>query len=155
MKSEIKRRRIIVVTAIAISGAVFAFLAIGGIGKNLVYYWSPSELLASGDKARGANIRLGGLVEHGSITREGDGLTLKFAVTDGKNSVPVEASAVPPAMFREGIGVVVEGTLKDNGIFETHRLMVKHDNQYQAPAEGEDVDLEKLMKSMQFEVPNT
>jgi cytochrome c-type biogenesis protein CcmE len=145
----------IVVAAIAISGAVFAFLAIGGIGENLVYYWSPTELLNSGNKALGANVRLGGLVEHGSIQREGDGLTLKFAVTDGEMSVPVEASAVPPAMFREGIGVVVEGTLKDDGIFQTHRLMVKHDNQYQAPAEGEEVDVEDLMKSMQFEVADT
>jgi cytochrome c-type biogenesis protein CcmE len=155
VKSEIKRRRIIVVAAIAISGAVFAFLAIGGIGKNLVYYWSPTELLASGEKALGANVRLGGLVEVGSLEKMGDGLTLKFAVTDGTQSVPVEASTVPPAMFREGIGVVVEGTLKDDGVFQTHRLMVKHDNQYQAPSEGEDVDVEDLMKSMQFEVPST
>ncbi len=155
MKSEIKRRRIIVVAAIALSGAVFAFLAIGGIGRNLVYYWSPSELLASGEKALGANVRLGGLVKHGSIDRASDGLTLKFAVTDGVQTVLVEASTVPPAMFREGIGVVVEGTLKEDGVFHTHRLMVKHDNQYQAPAEGEEVDLEELMKSMQFEAPNT
>ena len=155
MQSEIRRRRIIVVTAIVVSGAVFAFLAIGGIGKNLVYYWSPTELLAAGDKAFGANIRLGGLVAPGSIEREGDGLTLRFAVTDGEQRVPVEASTVPPAMFREGIGVVVEGTLGEDGVFQTHRLMVKHDNEYQAPAEGQEVDLEKLMQSMQFEVPNT
>ena len=155
MKSEIRRRRIIVIAAIAVSGAVFAFLAIGGIGKNLVYYWSPTELLDSGKKALGANVRLGGLVEVGSIERESDGLTLTFAVTDGKRSVPVKAFTVPPAMFREGIGVVVEGTLQEDGVFQTHRLMVKHDNQYQAPVEGGDVDVEDLMKSMQFEVPST
>ena len=155
MKSEIRRRRIIVVAAIAISAAVFAFLAIGGIGKNLVYYWSPTELLASGEKAFGANVRLGGLVAPGSIERESDGLTLKFAVTDGRQTVQVMASTVPPAMFREGIGVVVEGTLKEDGVFRTHRLMVKHDNQYQAPAEGEEVKVKDLMKSMQFEVPSS
>ena len=53
-------------------------------------------------------------------------------------------------MFRDGIGVLLEGTLLTNGKFETHRLMVKHDNQYQAPSEGEMPDMEALMKSMQF-----
>jgi cytochrome c-type biogenesis protein CcmE len=76
---------------------------------------------------------------------------LRFAVTDGEATVPIEARAVPPAMFREGIGVVVEGTLDESGRFETERLMVKHDNQYEAPAEGEEPDMEDLMRSMKLE----
>jgi cytochrome c-type biogenesis protein CcmE len=151
MASDRKRRLIFAALAILVAAGTLASLASGGIGENLVYYWSPSEVKDAGSEAVGASIRLGGLVAPGSIQRGGDGLTLQFAVTDGKNEVPVRASAVPPAMFREGIGVVVEGTMGSDGTFETRRLMVKHDNQYQAPAEGEDLDVEELMKSMQLE----
>ena len=151
MSRERSRRLILAVAAILISVGVLAFLAFGGIGENLVYYWSPSELAEAGDEAIGATIRLGGLVEPGTIDRSADGLTLKFAVTDGGASVPIVTSSVPPAMFREGVGVVVEGTIRKDGSFETNRLLVKHDNQYRAPGEGEDLEMEALMRSMQFE----
>ncbi len=151
MSRERKRRRILAVLTLLIAGGVLAYLAFGGIGENLVYYWSPSELREAGERAVGASIRLGGLVEPGSIERQADGLTMSFAVTDGTQSVPVVARAVPPAMFREGIGVVVEGTMGRDGHFETQRLMVKHDNEYRAPGEGEEKDMKELMKSLQFE----
>ncbi len=153
--SERRRRVFITLAALLVSVGVLAYLGFGGIGENLVYYWSPTELKASGDQAVGANIRLGGLVEPGSIEREQDGLTLRFAVTDGEASVPVSAETVPPAMFREGIGVVVEGTMRSDGWFETRRLMVKHDNEYQPPGEMQDLDIKELMKSMQFEESDT
>ena len=152
MSSERNRRRILAVVAIMVTAGVLAFLAFGGIGENLVYYWSPTELEASGDKALGATIRLGGLVEPGTIQHSEDGLTLKFAVTDGEASIPISTKSVPPAMFREGVGVVVEGSVNRAGQFETQRLLVKHDNQYQAPSEGENLDMAEMMKSMQFEM---
>jgi len=155
MSRERSRRLVLAVAAILISVGVLAFLAFGGIGENLVYYWSPSELAEAGDEAIGATIRLGGLVEPGTIDRSADGLTLKFAVTDGGSSVPIVTNSVPPAMFREGVGVVVEGTIRKDGSFETNRLLVKHDNQYRAPGEGEDLEMEALMKSMQFERSQT
>ena len=151
MSSERNRRRLFIVVAALVAAGALGYLAFGGIGENLVYYWSPSELEEAGSDAIGASIRLGGLVAPGSVVRGSDGLTLNFAVTDGETEVPVYASAVPPAMFREGIGVVVEGTMRDDGTFVTRRLMVKHDNEYQAPAEGDEPDMEKMMKSMQFE----
>lgn len=152
MSKERRRRRVVTVVALAVVVGVLAFLAFGGLGENLVYYWSPSELLDSGDKALGATVRLGGLVAPGSVVRSEDGLTLRFAVTDGKAQVPISTKSVPPAMFREGIGVVVEGSLLENGEFETQRLLVKHDNEYRAPDDGEEFDIEKLMTSMQFEL---
>lgn len=152
MSSERRRRRLLAVAAIMVAAGVLAFLAFGGIGENLVYYWSPTELEASGDKAVGATIRLGGLVEPGSIQHSEDGLTLRFAVTDGEASVPITTSSVPPAMFREGVGVVVEGSVNRAGQFETQRLLVKHDNQYRAPGEGEELDMAEMMQSMQFEM---
>lgn len=151
MSNDLKRRRILAVVSLLVAGGVLAFFAFGGIGENLVYYWSPSELEEAGDKAVGAVIRLGGLVAEGTIVHEEDGHTLRFAVTDGKATVPVVATSVPPAMFREGIGVLVEGTMTTSGEFETDRLLVKHDNQYRAPSEDEDYDMDQMIKSMQLE----
>lgn len=150
MSSDRRRRKLITVLALAVAVGVLAFLAFGGIGENLVYYWSPTELLEAGDDAYGASIRLGGLVAPGSVSRR-TGSDLSFEVTDGENTVAVRSNAVPPAMFREGIGVVVEGTIDSSGVFSTQRLMVKHDNEYQAPGEGEEPDLDDLVKTMQFE----
>ncbi len=146
-----RNRRILALVAVAFALAAFVFLAMGGIGENLVYYWSPSELKEAGTRAQGASVRLGGLVAPGTIRRGDDGLALSFAVTDGKEIVPVVASTVPPAMFREGIGVVVEGSLAADGNFHTERLMVKHDNEYRAPSEEDQRSIEELVKSLQVE----
>ena len=155
MSRDRRRRRLLAIVAILVAGGVMAYLAFGGIGENLVYYWSPTELNEAGQRAYGASVRLGGLVEPGSIERQEGGLTMRFAVTDGQSSVPVVAETVPPAMFREGIGVVVEGTMVREGHFQTQRLMVKHDNQYKAPEEFEQEDMKELMKSLQFEETGT
>lgn len=145
-----RRRRIVLVLSLAVAAGVLAFIALGGIGENLVYYWSPTELIEAGDRAVGASIRLGGLVAPGSISY-GHGSELVFQVTDGSNVVEVRSQAVPPAMFREGIGVVVEGTMAPDDTFQTQRLMVKHDNEYRPPDEQDTRDLEELMKTMKFE----
>lgn len=155
MANSSSRRKAVLALAIAAIAAILVFLAVGGIGENLVYYWSPSQLVSAGAEAYGATVRLGGLVAPGSVVRGPDGLELDFAVTDGEAEVPVHARTVPPAMFREGIGVVVEGRLAANGVFETERLMVKHDNQYQPPAEGEERSLEELVETLQFEAGDT
>jgi len=148
------RRKIFVTLGIAAIAAILIFLAVGGIGENLVYYWSPSELVTAGDGAYGATVRLGGLVAPGSVVR-GNGLALEFAVTDGKEKIAVRAEAVPPAMFREGIGVLVEGHLANDGVFETQRLMVKHDNEYQPPGEGDEKSMDELVETLQFEASDT
>ena len=140
------RTKWIALGALAVAGVAFALLAVGGIGENLVYYWGPSELVGAGKKAYGATVRLGGQVVAGSIER-GQGSELRFAVSDGKASVNVQTKTVPPQMFREGIGVVVEGTLRPDGRFESQRLMVSHGNEYRAPGDGEKPDMRQLMKS--------
>lgn len=150
MTTERNKRRALAVAAVLISGGALAFLAFSGIGESLVYYWNPTELKAAGPKAVGASIRLGGLVMPGSI-EYGDGLTLRFRVTDGENEVPVYANAVPPAMFRESIGVVVEGTMSADGVFQTNRLMVKHDNEYRPPGEADSRDMKELVKSLDMD----
>jgi cytochrome c-type biogenesis protein CcmE len=144
--SERRRRVFVTLLALVISGAVLAYLATGGIGENLVYYWSPSDLKAAGSKAVGATIRLGGQVAEGSIL-EGEGASgLEFDVVDGEALVHVKSEGVPPQMFREGIGVVVEGTMTQAGYFESRRLMVSHDNEYRAPDDPR-ADVKDLMRT--------
>lgn len=128
-----RTRRWYAVGALAIAFAALFVIAAGGIGENLVYYWGPTDLIEAGDKAVGATIRLGGHVAAGSIVTGGGVSSLEFDVSDGKNIVHVRAKGVPPQMFREDIGVVVEGTMTPEGYFAGNRLMVSHDNEYQAP----------------------
>ncbi|MDE2689049.1 MAG: cytochrome c maturation protein CcmE [Acidobacteriota bacterium] len=146
-----RTRRLLLLAAGGAVAVALSVLAFGDVGENLVYYWSPSELQEAGTEAVGASIRLGGLVKEGSVSRSDDGLTLEFTVTDGAAQVDVSTTAVPPAMFREGIGVVLEGTMKADGQFTTARLMVKHDNEYQAPDVEDQRSMEELIESMQFD----
>jgi len=140
------RTRWFAIIALAVAGAAFLAIVAGGIGKNLVYYWGPKELHAAGAKAVGATIRLGGQVAVGSI-KLGDGVSnLEFDVTDGTEKVHVVSHGVPPQLFRDRIGVVVEGTMTSAGTFEGHKLLVSHDNKYRAPADR-NVDIRTLMRS--------
>ena len=141
-----KRSRLFLIAALGVAAIAFGVIATTGISKNLVYYWSPTDITHAGDKAYGATIRLGGQVAPGSI-RMGNGSLTDFDVTDRKTTVHVKASGIPPQMFREGIGVVVEGTMVRGGYFQSDRLMVSHNNEYRAPKEGEAINAKSLIKS--------
>ncbi len=152
MNSEQMRRRSrrFMFVAFAVAAVAFIVIAWGGINKNLVYYWTPSDLHAAGEKAYGASIRLGGMVSPGSIRNQTGASGLEFDVRDATRTVHVKSSGVPPQMFRENIGVVVEGTMTRAGYFQCNRLMVSHSNEYKAPEKGHPVDrkeLERLMRS--------
>jgi cytochrome c-type biogenesis protein CcmE len=135
--------------ALIVAAGAFVFITVGGIGKNLVYYWGPKDLRAAGDKAIGATIRLGGQVAPGSIRGGSGGSELEFDVVDGEAAVHVRTRSVPPQMFREGVGVVVEGTMTRAGHFESSRLMVSHDNEYRAPGDKRKANARELMKTTQ------
>jgi len=145
-KIAMSRSRILLLAALVIAAIGFAVIAGTGISRNLVYYWSPTDITHAGDKAYGATIRLGGQVAPGSV-RMGNGSMLDFDVTDRHTTVHVKSDGVPPQMFREGIGVVVEGTMTRAGYFQSDRLMVSHNNEYRAPKPGEQIDAKKLIKS--------
>ena len=145
----LRRTRLFMLGALVVGGIAFAVIAASGINKNLIYYWTPSDLRHAGDKAYGATIRLGGMVVKDSI-RARQGSTLEFDVKDATDVVHVKSSGTPPPMFRENVGVVVEGTMVNGNYFKSDRLMVSHSNEYRAPAKGHPVDkkeLERLMKS--------
>jgi cytochrome c-type biogenesis protein CcmE len=143
-----RRTRWFMLGAFLVAGIAFVVIAASGINKNLVYYWTPTDLHGAGDKAYGATIRLGGMVAPGSIRKLG-GSAVEFDVRDGAKAVRVKTSSVPPQMFRENIGVVVEGTMVKPGYFQSNRLMVSHNNEYKAPEKGHSVDQEQLRKMIE------
>lgn len=117
--------------------AVIGYLAISSVGNALVYYVTPTELLARGDDAFGNTVRLGGMVEPGSVQRsEGAEYSLTFVLTDGEESITVHTTSAPTASFREGSGAVVEGYLNIDGLFQASQVIVKHDETYVAPEPG-------------------
>ena len=139
-----RRSRLFMVGAFLVASIAFVVLAVGGLNKNLVYYWTPTDLHAAGDKAYGATIRLGGMVAGGSV-KKGSGVSgLEFDVKDGNRIVHVKSAGVPPQMFRESIGVVVEGTMDRGGYFKCNRLMVSHGNEYKAPKSGHPMDKKQM-----------
>jgi cytochrome c-type biogenesis protein CcmE len=114
----------------------FGYLLYGGLDKNLVYFLTPTELQAKGAAAYDAPVRLGGQVVPGSVVWNSATLDLRFRMTDGRNVVEVHARKAPPQMFREGMGVVVEGQMRHSGVFDASNLLVKHSNEYRPPSKG-------------------
>jgi len=142
--TSVTRNRLIAVGTLLVAGAALAFIAFGNIGKNLVFYWTPGEMLAQGSKAYGPTIRLGGVVQPGSLRWDAAHTHLTFRVADsdktGAASVLVLSRETPPQMFRERIGVVVEGTFDKSQTFTSSRLMVNHSNEYRSPKPGDGPD---------------
>jgi cytochrome c-type biogenesis protein CcmE len=120
---------------LAVAGllAVLAWLLFSGLSSALVYYLTPTELVARGDAAVGAPVRLGGLVEPGSVS--GTATDLTFVLTDGDTAITVHSTVAPTDSFREGAGAVVEGSLRSDGVFEADEVLVKHDENYVAPSD--------------------
>ncbi len=131
-----KRRRLILVGLgmLALAGA--AALALTAFQENLIFFYSPSDL-AKRELPPARPIRLGGLVEEESVTRQADGLTVAFRITDLSESVPVVYKGILPDLFREGQGVVTEGTLGADGVFVASEVLAKHDETYMPPEVAE------------------
>lgn len=119
--------------------AALGLVAASGLGDSLVYYQTPSELLAQ----RGASqerLRLGGMVQPGSVRQDGE--LVRFVLTDGAADVPVAHRGDPPGVFQEGQGALVEGTFAIDGTFRSDFLVVKHSNEYEGP-DGQIYDSEE------------
>ncbi len=130
-----RRRPWGILVLVAVVLVVVAYLAFSSIGSALVYYRTPAELLARGDEAVGEVMRLGGQVASGSVS--GPATDLTFVLTDGDAEITVHSAVAPTRSFREGSGAVVEGALREDGVFEATQVIVKHDENYVAPEPGE------------------
>ena len=112
-----------------------AAIVLTALEDTIVFFRTPTEL-ATGEVAEGIRVRIGGLVEQGSIDKS-EGKTVHFAVTDTANAVPVTYVGILPDLFREGQGVVAEGTLQPSGVFKADTVLARHDENYMPPEVAE------------------
>jgi cytochrome c-type biogenesis protein CcmE len=127
-----RRRRMLSIGALIGGVVLSAGLAFKAFEENLLYFFSPSQVVA-GEAPVERSFRLGGMVLEDSITRESGSLTVNFVVTDFVNSVPVEYTGVLPDLFVEGQGVVTRGKLDPSGHFTAEEVLAKHDENYMPP----------------------
>lgn len=134
IKAKHQRLVLIVIALAVLIGA--GLLAAYALRKQASYFYVPSDIAASPPPADRA-VRLGGMVEKGSLRTDADGVTIHFLVGDGKKTVPVQFTGITPDLFVEGSGVVAEGHLV-NGTFVADNLLAKHDENY-VPREMKDM----------------
>ena len=125
-----QRLVLIVLAVAALLGAVL--LAMWGLQDRAAYFVTPSDI-AAGRTTPDKAMRLGGMVEKGSLKRDPDGLTIRFTVSDTNAETPVVYRGITPDLFREGSGVVAEGRLDPNGLFVADNILAKHDERYMPP----------------------
>ena len=130
-----KRTRRFVIGGLVILAAL-AYIVYGGMQQALVYFKMPSELRAEQKSLEGKFVRMGGMVVKGSLNKDLQNLTYRFDLTDGNSTFPVFFKGVPPDLFVEGKGAVVEGRIGSDGIFQATTIMAKHAEDYSPHADG-------------------
>ena len=145
-KPKHQRLVLIVIAVVAVLAAVL--LAMWGLRDRASYFYTPTEI-AAGKAAVGQPIRLGGMVEKGSIQRLPDGVTIRFRMGDGTGAVPVVFRGITPDLFREDSGAVAEGRLSADGTFVADNILAKHDERYMPPELGNQAAEHKAAKTVE------
>ena len=135
IKAKHQRLVLLVIALAVLIGA--GLLAAWALRNQASYFYVPSEIVAA-PPAPDRGVRLGGMVEKGSLKTEADGVTIAFIVQDGKARVPVRFSGIVPSLFVEGSGVVAEGRMGKDGTFVADNLLAKHDENY-VPREMQEI----------------
>jgi len=128
-----KRKKRIMLIGLMLAGvAIAAGFALQAFNENLMFFYTPSEVVA-GEAPAGRMIRVGGLVTDGSVKRQSDGLTVQFDVTDNDKTITVQYTGILPDLFREGQGIVAHGQLQEDRLFVAAEVLAKHDENYMPP----------------------
>jgi cytochrome c-type biogenesis protein CcmE len=131
-----RNKRLIAIAAGLVALGVAAALVLSAFQQNLVFFFTPSQVAAN-EAPQGRTFRIGGMVEKGSVKREG--VEVRFLVTDTAKTIPVVYSGALPDLFREGKGVVAQGSLGADGVFRAREVLAKHDENYMPPEAAEAV----------------
>ena len=132
MKPKTQRLTLLIFAGVALLAAVL--LAMWGLKDRAAYFYTPADI-AAGKAEPGRAMRLGGMVEQGSVLKDADGVTVRFMVTDGHARTPVQFRGILPDLFVEGSGVVAEGRMQ-GGTFVAGNILAKHDERYMPPELG-------------------
>ena len=144
-----RHKRLALIGGIVASVAVAAGLVLNAFQSNLVFFFSPSQVMAK-EAPAARTFRLGGLVKEGSVKR--DGVEVNFVVTDTAKTVPVRYKGILPDLFKEGKGVVAQGQLQGDGVFVAREVLAKHDENYMPPEAAEAL---KRAKQTNEKIANT
>ena len=143
-----RHKRIAIIAAGLGVLALASALVLNAFRSNLVFFFSPSQVMAN-EAPRGKAFRIGGLVESGSVKRADDGLTVRFRVTDTAHTVAVVYTGILPDLFKEGKGVVAQGRLGADGVFAAAEVLAKHDENYMPPDAAHAIEqAQKAQKSV-------
>jgi len=129
-----KNQRLVLVGAAIVAVLAAVLLAMWGLRSRASYFYTPADI-AAGKAHDGQSLRIGGMVEAGSIEHLPDGVTIRFVLTDGQARTPVRYRGIVPDLFREGTGAVAEGRL-ERGTFIADTILAKHDERYMPPELG-------------------
>jgi len=140
MKRRHKRIAFIFVGLAALG--IAAYLVANAFRNNLVFFFSPTQVAAK-EAPIDRTFRIGGLVQDGTLKRDGDGLTVRFTVTDTAASIPVVYKGILPDLFKEGRGCVAQGKIGADGVFQAEQVLAKHDENYMPPEAGQAIDKAK------------
>jgi cytochrome c-type biogenesis protein CcmE len=138
------RKLKLLIGAVVIAACV-AYLIYGGIQETIVYFVTPTELHAKGTSAYGRSLRLGGLVREGSWTKEAGTLFHTFELVDDTSTVKVAFRGIPPDLFGEGRGALVEGSYSPDGVFQAKTILAKHSEEYKAADDHASKDSRAIM----------
>ncbi len=141
-----KNQRLVLVIAAAVAVLAAVLLAMWGLKDRAAYFYTPADI-AAGRAADGKAMRLGGMVEKGSVQKQPDGVSIRFTVVDGEARTPVSYRGIVPDLFREGSGVVAEGRLQ-RGTFVADTILAKHDERYMPPQLGNTAAEHKAVKTV-------
>jgi cytochrome c-type biogenesis protein CcmE len=130
-----RQRRMTLVGSMLAGVALAAFLGLTAFQKNLLYFYTPTQV-AAGEAPKDYPFRVGGLVVEGSVKRS-EGVTVRFSVTDGAATVPIVYSGILPDLFRERQGIISIGRMNAEGVFEASEVLAKHDENYMPPEVGD------------------
>jgi cytochrome c-type biogenesis protein CcmE len=129
-----RHKRLALIGGIFGAVALAAGLVLNAFQSNLVFFYSPSQIVAK-EAPASRTFRLGGLVKEGSVKR--NGTEVNFAVTDTAQTIPVQYTGILPDLFKEGKGVVAQGQLRNDGVFVAREVLAKHDENYMPPEAAE------------------
>lgn len=143
-----RKHRLFLIGLMVLGVAAAISLALTAFNQNLMFFFSPSEVV-EGKPPTNATFRMGGMVVDGSFKRPDQGLTVQFDLTDNAQAVKVEYTGILPDLFREGQGIVAKGRLREDGVFVADEVLAKHDENYMPP------EVAAMMKPQAMETGGT
>ncbi|MDQ7091669.1 MAG: cytochrome c maturation protein CcmE [Methylococcales bacterium] len=141
-----RKKRLIIILALVFGSGLAVSLTLFALEQNINLFYSTSQI-ASGEAPKNTRMRVGGMVVEGSVERATDSLQVAFKLTDNANQLQVVFTGILPDLFREGQGIMAQGTLDEKGVFQANEVLAKHDENYMPPEIAE--SMKKKAEAMQ------